>query len=361
MQLMTGAIKIIGIAIWMFAVPFSVGLLPCALLPKEKRTPGVICLAGYFLTFAVFELFALPVLLLTPNGDFHLLTVLFTTASVILAVTGLVLCGGPNGLNCARRRPGREERIFWIIFAALLLFELYMSFTHMFFDGDDAYYVANSVITNETGTMYRILPYTGGTTDLDIRHALAMFPMWISYIAGMSGMHPANVTHSLMPLLMIPLADLTICHAARRFLKGDGTKTAAFMCGAAVLQIFGNVSIYTPETFLLMRTWQGKSIFVNWIIPAVFWIYFVIADLYGTEKEKTENRGERKFVWLMLVLINLTSGLCTSMAAILIIGLLFLCGLYMSIALRNRKIFINTFLTCVPNYLYVVLLAALLK
>jgi hypothetical protein len=103
-----------------------------------------------------------------------------------------------------------------------------MSFTHMFFDGDDAYYVANSVITNETGTMYRILPYTGGTTDLDIRHALAMFPMWISYIAGMSGMHPANVTHSLMPLLMIPLADLTICHAARRFLKGDGTKTAAF-------------------------------------------------------------------------------------------------------------------------------------
>jgi hypothetical protein len=111
MQLMTGAIKIIGIAIWMFAVPFSVGLLPCALLPKEKRTPGVICLAGYFLTFAVFELFALPVLLLTPNGDFHLLTVLFTTASVILAVTGLVLCGGPKRteLRPPQTRQGRTD------------------------------------------------------------------------------------------------------------------------------------------------------------------------------------------------------------------------------------------------------------
>ncbi|MCI2049100.1 MAG: DUF6077 domain-containing protein [Lachnospiraceae bacterium] len=353
--------KLVGIVIWMFVIPFSAGLLPCALLPKEKRTPGVICLAGYLLTFAVFELTALPILLLTERGNFQLLTVLFTILMLLPAAVGLVLCGGPGGLTLPSGKPGREETVYWIIFAAILCFELYMSYTHMFFDGDDAYYVAASVITNDTGTMYRILPYTGGATSLDVRHALALFPMWIAYLARITGMHPAAITHSVLPLLMIPLSDLALYQIAKRLLKDRRPQIAAFMAAAALLQVFGNVSIYTPETFLLMRSWQGKSIFVNWIVPMVFGLFLCIAGLYRSSAEEKAAAGEKKFVWLLLVLLNLTSGLCTSMAAIMNVGLLFLCALFTGIAVHDRKVLRNTALACIPNFLYIVLLYALLK
>ena len=83
-----------------------------------------------------------------------------------------------------------------------------MALTHASFDGDDAYYVVQSVITDETDTLYRILPYTGFSTSLDMRHAMAVFPIWIAYLARMTGIHATIVSHSILPLVLIPLTYL---------------------------------------------------------------------------------------------------------------------------------------------------------
>ena len=50
------------------------------------------------------------------------------------------------------------------------------------------------------------MPYTGITTELDGRHAMAMIPMWIAAIAKLCGTHPTIVTHSLITLVFLALA-----------------------------------------------------------------------------------------------------------------------------------------------------------
>ena len=359
---MNSLIKLAVLFIWMVVVPVLAGSLPCSLLPKQKRTPGVLILTGYLLTFSVFEVLALPILLFTYGGNFRLLCVLFSVVMVILVIIGVVRCGGPSGVVTVNGLSGSDTDrqksriivcVLWLIFAGILVFQLYMAFTHLTFDGDDAYYVASSVITDETGTMYRILPYTGGSTKLDVRHALALFPMWIAYLARVSGLHAANVTHSILPLLAIPLCDIAYaCVAGQLFQKKifEGKQKVllpVFMILTAIFQIFGNVSIYTPETFLMMRSWQGKSIFVNLLIPTVIWIFL------WTAVEET------RFAWLLLVLVNLSAGLCSSMAVVMTLGMIILCGIFAGWAVRNRKVIKNALLVCIPGYVYVVLFVVL--
>ena len=392
MTMLHSLMKFVVLILWMVFVPILAGTLPCALLPKARRTPGTVILAGYFVTFTVFELLALPVLLLSYGGDFRLLTILFSIAGALLAVLGFVLCGGVRGITLVgltEENEGQRLRVLgfllWAVFGLLLLFQLYMAYTHLFFDGDDAYYVASSVITYEKGTMYRILPYTGGATRLDVRHALALFPMWISYLSGVSGMHPANITHSVMPLLMIPLADLAAAMAAKQMLRRPlfaGKRSVlfpVFMILISLLQIFGNVSIYTPETFLMMRSWQGKSLFVNLIIPSVFWLFLRLGGIYeetaaaantadaaGAAAQRPrgasaggEPAGEKRFVWLLLSLIVVTGGLSSSMAVVMTMGLIWLCGFFLAAAYRKAVIFRNAVLACAPGYLYALLFLAL--
>ncbi len=64
-----------------------------------------------------------------------------------------------------------ERLLFWLLFLASVGYQMYMAFAYASFDGDDAYYVVQSVLADQTGVLNRIRPYTGLSTDLDIRHA----------------------------------------------------------------------------------------------------------------------------------------------------------------------------------------------
>ena len=88
-----------------------------------------------------------------------------------------------------RRVPkGRfSHLLLWLCFLALLAFQLVQAVRMAYADGDDAYYVAISAITQDAENMYVKLPYTGGETGLDARHGLAPFPIWISFLARMAG------------------------------------------------------------------------------------------------------------------------------------------------------------------------------
>ena len=70
-------------------------------------------------------------------------------------------------------------------------------------DGDDAYYVAVSTITESSNTMYKVQPYSMGNTLLDTRHSLAPFPIWIAFLARISGCHPSFVAHIAVSFTLI--------------------------------------------------------------------------------------------------------------------------------------------------------------
>jgi hypothetical protein len=319
----------------------------------------------------------------------------FTPVALVLAVAGLVVewrswrAGGRLPIwDCRRfKASGWEERVIWLIFILLVGFQFYMAFSRTSFDGDDAYYVVQSLTAQQRDVLYRIEPYTGLSSLPDMRHALAAFPLWIAMVAVKSDIHATIVSHSIMPLVLLFLSYLLFFQIGRLLLDRDkgaqvdkqkGDRLPVFMVIMAVVQMFGNVSIYTTETFLMTRTWQGKSFAANVVIPSILWLFLALSSRMGREYAKgarkaageptNDERASDKsasdgtaILWIMLGGVNWMAGLGSSLAVFLCVIITGIYGLLMSIGQRRPGILIRAGLACVPGGIYTLLYLLSLK
>lgn len=368
--------KIINFIFWLAAVPFCIGLIPANLIPRVKRSPGFVLLSGYFGMWALFEISAVPAVLWVKYDNFKAASAAFTVLSLLAAAAGLLLmyrngrAGYPKeGMAAFVKRLSFAEWIEWLLFFALLGFQLYKAVTCASFDGDDAYYVVESLIAQESNVMYRILPYTGRPTDLDVRHALAVFPMWVAFVSVRADVHATIVSHVAMPLVLIPLTYLLYFEIGRLLFAGrqdgavGGSKKESgafhrenlpvFMIMMAMFQIFGNVSIYTNETFFLTRTWQGKAVAGSLVIPALIWVFLM---LYGEEKEindnSVRNKRRKSGIWMLFVFVHMTAGVCSSIAVFLSCILTALTAFFLAFTKRDGKILLKMGAACLPSVIY---------
>ena len=144
-----------------------------------------------------------------------------------------------------------------------------------------------------------------------------------------------------------------------------------FMALMALWQMFGNVSIYTTETFFLTRTWQGKSLAGNFIIPAVFWIFLCLFREEEREnlqriglaaKTPSETKKQKKIqgwnnagLWMMLTLLNLAAGASSSLAVLLSCALTVGLGVLLAIRSRRFRNLLYAGLSCALGGAYVLL------
>lgn len=432
-------LSVISLLFWLAVVPFCIGLIPANFISAEKRSPGFVLLSGYFGMWAIFELAAVPAVLWVEYDNFKVASAVFTVLTLFCAAAGVVLLyrnvkagkpglltgkigvgarhEGANGLKEKRavlmKRLLTGAGIEWLVFFILLGFQLYKAAAFSSFDGDDAYYVVESLIAQEAGVMYRILPLTGGSTGLDVRHAMAVFPMWVAFISVRAGIHATIVSHVVMPLVLIPLTYLLYYEIGRTlFVKSpkSGGKQAGmesavqagmdgvlrpggkqdgagrdvfhredlpvFMIIMAMFQIFGNVSIYTSETFFLTRTWQGKALAGALVIPALFWVFLQIsagnepgdsetgiwrmpreskmspAETFLNDDKGVRNRRTDAGLWILLVCINMSAGVCSSIAVFLVCILTAVATFCLAVAERDWKVLFKVGATCIPNVIY---------
>lgn len=357
---------VISLFFWLVIIPFCIGLIPANFIAADKRSPGFTLLAGYFVMWAAYELITIPAVLWVEYHNFRTASVWFTVVSILGAVWGIFLWyrnykKGSPGLLFGRTGKGNdirvtfaerirnmswEERITWMLFLVILGFQLYQAAACTSFDGDDAYYVTESLLAQEAGVMYRILPYKGGSTGLDVRHVLAVFPMWVAFVAVGSGLHATIVSHLVMPLLLIPLTYLLYFQIGKFLFSDKPVNLPVFMIVMGLFQIFGNVSIYTNETFFLTRTWQGKSVAGSLVIPAFLWLLLLIYD--GKRKKKRTDMG----LWILLVCVNMTAGICSSIAVFLVSILMAVMAFVLMIVERDFKVLCKLGAVCIPNLVY---------
>lgn len=269
------------------------------------------------------------------------------------------------------RRNFLEAVILWAIFGGLLAFQLYKAVTTVFFDGDNIYYVVQSLIATQQGTMYREMPYIGGSTELDMRHALAVMPMWFAYLSEVSGIHATMLCRTVMPLFLLPFVyliwfavggELYGVMSLRDDYKKPASERAAdvgfFMCALSMLAVFGSVSIYTSERFLMTRTWQGKAMFANIAVPlillGVLWINRECGAVRNNSTDKKFSLSSLLFFngWFLFLLVNILSGMCTSMGVAFTAALI--CTSCLVSAVRKRKplLMLYGILVCIPNAMY---------
>lgn len=367
-----------GFLFWLILIPFCIGLIPANFILPQKRSPGFVLLSGYFGMWALFEISAVPAVLWVEYDNFKIASAVFTVLTLLSAAAGIALLyrngkAGKPGLIAGKTRKrseaGKENDksvsnvgglkgymaasgkwllyhtgIEWLLFFGLLAFQLYKAVAYASFDGDDAYYVVESLIAQEAGVMYRILPLTGGSTGLDVRHAMAVFPMWTAFVSARAGMHATIVSHVVMPLVLIPLTYLLYYEIGRNVFCRENLPV--FMIIMALFQIFGNVSIYTNETFFLTRTWQGKAVAGALVIPALFWVFLQIYDK-GVRNGRTDAG-----LWILLVCINMTAGVCSSISVFLVCILIAVATFCLAVAERDWKVLFKVGAACIPNVVY---------
>ena len=360
-------LHILSLLFWLVIIPFCIGLIPVNFISEDRRSAGFVLLAGYFFMWSVFEVVAIPSVIFVKYNNFKVASGLFMVLSILCAAAGLWL--GIRNRKLQRTilffassdaDKSWAERIEWLLFLAILGFQLYKAAAYASFDGDDAYYVVESLIAQQADVMYGILPYTGGSTELDVRHALAVLPMWIAFIAVKSDIHATIVSHLIMPFVLIPLSYLVyyeigkILFCRQAFPQKEGNSDSIlqkenlpiFMILLSTFQIFGNVSIYTNETFFLTRTWQGKAVAGSLVIPALFWMFLWIYE--GEAKKRCTDAG----LWAVLVCINMTAGICSSISVFLVSILIAVTALCLAVVERDYKVILKMGAVCIPNVIY---------
>lgn len=339
--------------------PMGTGLLMNQGLGEENRSLGVTYICGFLILLAMFQVITVPIVFADPWG-FDWVIKIFTMGTTILTGLGIihVLHKWRNDKKIFSKRDefslkSKEEKIQWGIVFLLIMFQLFMAVTHASFDGDDAYYVAQSVATEETNTLYRVLPYTGMPTDLDVRHSMAVFPVWIAYIARMTGIHATILSHTILPLVLLPLTYLIFYEIGKKMFQEKREQLPVYMMFICIFHIFGNVSIYSNATFLLMRTWQGKSMLANMVIPAIFMVLLWLFE-GGAEKRK-----DRSGLWFMLFIINIVAAMMSTASVFLNTILIGIMAVVFAVKEKNIKILMQMAFGCIPCVVYALLYVAL--
>lgn len=348
-------LKALMCSVILIIVPALVGVVVTTPLSAGNKSLGMIIPVGYITMLLLFELVTIPVLLTTKYQNFKYVVAIYTPIILLICALGVYvlilqsrICGGIKDYlhrlcDIYKFEKLNYSKYVWVVVAAVLVFILIMSQTKALFDGDDAYYVVQSLITQQNGSMYVTLPYTGGAAPIDMRHALAVFTMWITYVGCVSGIHTTIICHTVLPLVLIPLSLLIYSEIGIRLLKGKEDLLPYFALVTEFLILFGKTSLYTSETFLLSRTWQGKSLAGNLLIPMTV---LTLIILFSEKKP---------YKYVLLVLMNAVAGIFSSLAVMLISILIAAGGFWHGIYTKKLVNVIRAWLCLAPGVIYMLL------
>lgn len=275
-------------------------------------------IAGQLLLWAGFELTCVPMILL--HKEFGQLTesFLFYVGALILFSAGFCMrrrCKGAISYYVAPARNREENKaipIMWILFGVLLALQLFLVIFLSYQEGDDAFFVSISTASIDSNQMYQKDPYVGGTTTLDIRHALAPYPIFVSVLAKLFAVPAIVVAHVGLPLVMIPMAYAMFYLCGERLLEGRRQNLAFFMVLVELLVLFGGYSVYTSENFLLVRSAQGKAVLGSIIIPFLTLLLYLLLERLN--KKEPVSPG----LWVLLAILMTAGCLCSTLGTFLL-------------------------------------------
>ena len=341
--------------IWLLVIPACIGGIPAAFVDKQGKSPAFMCISGYMIMWAVFQIICVPCVLLEKkyNAMFHYVVYGFGGTALLLAVIGAVLFvyrrkgeGASFVMNKGESRLNLMERVSWAVFLLLVLVQLAASVVMAYGDGDDAFYVAVSTITESSNTMYKIMPYNMGGTGLDIRHGLAPFPIWIAFLARISGLKTALVAHTAVSTCLIGLAYVIYYKIGQILFRDKKESLPIFLSFAALLVMFGDYSYKTVENFMIARSRQGKAALGSIIVPVTILLLLMIFE---------EVQAGKKARWMLWVLLGTTvtaACLCSTLGTLLMCLFLGVAGLCAGAVYKNLRLVICMAACCVPAVVF---------
>lgn len=330
------------LAVCTWLLPFCMGLLPVHFMKEEHKSFGMVWICGWMVMFAVFQLVAIP--FIVNEAAFTMVVKCYTIIIGILAVI-CVLTGRNAAVSCAKKikeiqiEKGQAGIVAAVV--VLLIFQLTAAFYMQYLDGDDAFYVATSLTSQHTDTMYRYTPYYGADGELDIRHALSPVPIFMAWLSEVSGIHVTIICHRYISIVFLLLMYIIYMELGSHLFPLQKRSKWLFLLFLNIWYLFGNVSIYATESFAYTRTWQGKAMFPNLMVPLLFlWMLFMVKDEMDI--------GE----WAMLFIIAISTAFVTSTGIFSVPVLLLTAATIMAVRQKRYLLILQTGACLVPSLFF---------
>lgn len=326
--------------------PFIIGLLPMRFMRAEHRSLGMAYASGWLMMFALFQFMAIPFIVAERDFSeaerlYNLLLLTVLAVSVIFGIKTVRECAKNSFLT---KNADKWTRLLWAAVFLLIAFQMAASVAMQYLDGDDALYVTTALQTQVDDEMYLKNPYYGYSQELDVRHALSPVPVFLAWIARTAGIHVTVLCHSIMGAVFLFLMYVLYGQIAKRLFMDKPKNVPLFLLYLNVWYLFGNVSLFTAETFAYTRTWQGKAMFGNLVVPAMFlWMFFAVRD--------EMKAGE----WCMLFALSAVAAFTTSTGIFMFPIFMAFAGILLALYHKKLVILFEFAACCTPSIVYGIL------
>ena len=339
--------------LWLLILPFCAGGLFCT--KKNRISLGGQWLWGEFLLWAVFQLIAVYYILKQGSMEDVIRAHWMVTAVIALGGLATVLKLWIDGYKPIHKEPFswiEEHKLLVGVFMTLWLVQMLALIFLAVNDGDDAYYMAIASVAESSGNMYTANVYAFGGTELTYRYALAPFPIWIAFLSKISGVHTLVIGHIILGMTLVTMSYVIYAQIGKELFGDNYRKRIQMLIWIAVLFIWGNTSSHTAESFLLLRSRQGKALVAGLVFPAM--IYLLIKVGHALEQNRKISFRE----YLLATAIILTGCLGSTLGGVLVILLWGSGLLFLAIGYKKWTLLPLGMLSIVPGLVFTVIYLA---
>ncbi len=275
MTFLQGALITFAMVLLNFIIYYFFGLL-VTVPAKLSKNPCLSILAGFFLYYSLFSFFA--VYLTYRWRPLSMLSALWGSAVIVILLLSLGIFFKKIPVRLFRSVfYTRKSYKMLLACLFLLIIQLFIILYSYQFTLDAAYYVANVTTTVRTNSLNIYDPYTGDWQDhFEMRYFFATYNLQDAVMCSLFKIPALIQTKLIMASICLILTNMLYYLIGKELFPGDKRKFIPLMVFFAGLINFFFTTIYTSSTFLTTRTYEGKSILGNVILPALL-LYYIKA------------------------------------------------------------------------------------
>lgn len=201
------------------------------------------------------------------------------------------------------QRWGHWDIIFFFIVITLFLLQIFNTAFRTYYGNlDDHFYCAIATTSLSTDTVNRYSPISGLAKKAfySREYALPAWPTFSASLALLTGVHPAIIYRTLLPLVEIPAAYGITYLILRSFFKEPKDRKYALLA-LLYVEIFTVVAASrggseSSEFWFVVNCWSGKALSASIALPLVL--------LSLLRVENAEDAAARRDAWLGLILAS---------------------------------------------------------
>jgi len=270
-----------------------------------KFLPALNNLVGGFVAFLAFnEIIALPFLIL--HWSFHLFFPIFVVLN-----GAAFLIGGANVVRTRKKLVKTiktHSTLVAVVALLIVVFSAFMTQVYVKYDADDSVYVSLVQQSVDRPHLYDTDSATGNPAiPMKEYYKFESWELLKAAFVKIFHLSPLELSHGLLPLVMVPLAFLAHRLVFGFFFK-DRNKVNAALILMGIILLFGGYSRYSQGAFLLTRGWLGKAELATIIIPLLFYLFLKLCQ---------KPRDNRLYATLLIISI---ASVALNPAVIFVVG-----------------------------------------